>query len=202
MSGIVAAMILGVSRAIGETMVVAVAAGGSGGALFTANPFEPGQTITAAMASLATGTDQVVGSDAAFQSLFFLGFLLFVADLRPEPVRRLLRPPDQARVLRPAMTAVAPTVPRRDVMTAAGRLARTDLPRDPAARAPLLAARPAHAHRRSARTRAARPPGAWRQLPDLAHVGEPGQGRHHPGHHRDADDGASSWPSSRSRSGS
>jgi phosphate transport system permease protein len=78
MSGIVAAVILGVSRAIGETMVVAVAAGGSGGAQFTANPFEPGQTITAAMASLATGTDQVVGSDAAFQSLFFLGFLLFV----------------------------------------------------------------------------------------------------------------------------
>jgi phosphate transport system permease protein len=77
MSGIVAASILGISRALGETMVVAVAAGGSGGAQFTTNPFEPGQTITAAMASLATGTDQVVGSAAAFQSLFFLGFLLF-----------------------------------------------------------------------------------------------------------------------------
>jgi phosphate transport system permease protein len=78
MSGIVAAIILGVSRAIGETMVVAVASGGSGGAQFTADPFQPGQTITAAMASLATGTDQVVGSDAAFQSLFFLGLMLFV----------------------------------------------------------------------------------------------------------------------------
>jgi phosphate transport system permease protein len=78
MSGIVAASILGISRALGETMVVAVAAGASGGAQFTANPFEPGQTITAAMASLATGTDQVVGNAAAFQSLFFLGFMLFV----------------------------------------------------------------------------------------------------------------------------
>ena len=78
LSGIVAAVILGISRAIGETMVVAVAAGGSGGAQFTADPFQPGQTITAAMASLATGTDQVVGSDAAFQSLFFLGLMLFV----------------------------------------------------------------------------------------------------------------------------
>jgi phosphate transport system permease protein len=78
MSGIVAAIILGISRAIGETMVVAVAAGGSGGSQFTANPFNPGQTITAAMASLATGTDQVVGGDAAFQSLFFLGFFLFL----------------------------------------------------------------------------------------------------------------------------
>jgi phosphate transport system permease protein len=80
-SGIVAAIILGVSRAIGETMVVAVAAGGSGGSQFTTNPFDPGQTITAAMAALATGTDQVVGSNAAFQSLFFLGLVLFVLTL-------------------------------------------------------------------------------------------------------------------------
>jgi phosphate transport system permease protein len=80
-SGIVAAVILGVSRAIGETMVVAVAAGGSGGSQFTSNPFDPGQTITAAMAALATGTDQVVGSNAAFQSLFFLGLVLFLLTL-------------------------------------------------------------------------------------------------------------------------
>jgi len=78
LSGIVAAIILGISRAIGETMVVAVAAGGSGGSQFTANPFDPGQTITAAMAALATGTDQVAGAAAAFQSLFFLGLVLFV----------------------------------------------------------------------------------------------------------------------------
>jgi phosphate transport system permease protein len=76
-SGIVAALILGVARAIGETMVVAIAAGGSGGALRTLDPFDPGQTITAAMAALATGSDQVVGATAAFQSLFFLGLLLF-----------------------------------------------------------------------------------------------------------------------------
>jgi phosphate transport system permease protein len=78
LSGIVAAVILGVSRAIGETMVVAVAAGGSGGAQFTLDPYEQGQTITAAMASLAAGTDQVAGSNVAYQSLFFLGLLLFI----------------------------------------------------------------------------------------------------------------------------
>jgi phosphate transport system permease protein len=78
LSGIVAAVILGVSRALGETMVVAVAAGGSGGAQFTVDPFDPGQTITAAMAALSTGTDQVAGSTNAFQSLFFLGMVLFV----------------------------------------------------------------------------------------------------------------------------
>lgn len=78
LSGIVAAIVLGVSRAIGETMVVAIAAGGSGGAQLTVNPFEQGQTVTAAMAALSTGTDQAVGSAAAFQSLFFLGLVLFL----------------------------------------------------------------------------------------------------------------------------
>src|ERR687897_306053 len=77
-SGIVAAMILAISRAVGETMVVAVAAGATGGSLFTLDPLGPGQTLTAAMASLATGSDNVVGDDAAFLSLFFLGLVLFV----------------------------------------------------------------------------------------------------------------------------
>ena len=37
-----------------------------------------GQTMTAAMAALATGSDQVAGNNAAFQSLFFVGLLLFL----------------------------------------------------------------------------------------------------------------------------
>ena len=78
-SGIVAALILGVSRGIGETMVVAMAAGASGGSLFQLNPCEPGQTMTAAMTALATGSDQARG--LAFPSLFFVGFLLFVLTL-------------------------------------------------------------------------------------------------------------------------
>lgn len=80
-SGLVASFIVAVSRAIGETMVVAIAAGGSGGALFGTDPFEPGLTLTAAMASLAKGTDQVAGSGSAFKSLFFVGFLLFCVTL-------------------------------------------------------------------------------------------------------------------------
>ena len=80
-SGIVAAIILGISRAVGETMVVAIAAGASGGSLRSFNPFEPGQTMTAAMAALATGSDQVAGNTSAFKSLFFVGLLLFVITL-------------------------------------------------------------------------------------------------------------------------
>jgi phosphate transport system permease protein len=80
-SGVVAALILGISRAIGETMVVAIAAGAVGGGLFSTDPFKPGQTMTAAMAALGFGSDQVAGDGLAFQSLFFIGFLLFVLTL-------------------------------------------------------------------------------------------------------------------------
>ncbi len=77
LSGVIASLILGMSRAIGETMVVAIAAGATGGSLMTLNPLEGGQTMTGAMASLAIGSDQVAGAVAAFQSLFFVGLLLF-----------------------------------------------------------------------------------------------------------------------------
>jgi phosphate transport system permease protein len=80
-SGITAAIILGISRAIGETMIVAIVAGGTGGSLFTLNPLEGGQTLTAAITALATGSDQVRGSGPAYPSLFFIGLLLFLLTL-------------------------------------------------------------------------------------------------------------------------
>lgn len=78
-SGLVAGVILSVSRAIGETMVVFLAAGGVG--TIPDSPLDAGTTITAAMAQVASGTDQVKGEGNTFQSIFFLGLLLFFITL-------------------------------------------------------------------------------------------------------------------------
>ncbi|MFN7709369.1 MAG: phosphate ABC transporter permease subunit PstC [Holosporales bacterium] len=72
--GIIAGFLLGLSRAIGETMLVVMAAGLS--ANLTLNPLESVTTITVQIVSLLTG-DQEYGSTRTL-SAFALGLVLFV----------------------------------------------------------------------------------------------------------------------------
>ncbi|MET0741201.1 MAG: phosphate ABC transporter permease subunit PstC [Candidatus Nanopelagicales bacterium] len=76
-SGIIAAIVLGVSRAVGETMIVAIAAGNA--AHFGFNPLEPGQTMTGFIAQAASG-DQPTGS-IGYESLFAIAAVLFALTL-------------------------------------------------------------------------------------------------------------------------
>ncbi len=76
-SGIVAAYILGISRAVGETMVVAVAAGQQPN--FTFDPRESGATITAFIVQVALG-DLPHGS-LEYQSIFAVGLVLVLLTL-------------------------------------------------------------------------------------------------------------------------
>ena len=74
LSGIVAAVILGMGRAIGETMIVAIAAGNQ--PQLTANPFEQVQTMTAYIVQ-AVGGEAPRGS-LTYESIFAVGALLFL----------------------------------------------------------------------------------------------------------------------------
>lgn len=77
LSGIVAAIVLGISRAVGETMIVAIAAGSQ--AKIVTNPLDQGQTMTGFIANAALG-DSRVGS-IEYNTLFAVGLLLFLITL-------------------------------------------------------------------------------------------------------------------------
>ena len=77
-SGIIAAFVLGASRAVGETMIVLLVAG-AGSPTLNFNPFEGVQTMTAYIASRATG-EIAVGS-IVYDTIFAVGALLFLITL-------------------------------------------------------------------------------------------------------------------------
>jgi phosphate transport system permease protein len=77
LSGVAAAFILGVARAVGETMIVAIAAGS--GSLFTFNPFKAAETMTGYIARI-TGGD-VSYASLQYQSIFAVGLMLFAVTL-------------------------------------------------------------------------------------------------------------------------
>ncbi len=77
LSGIIASIVLGASRAIGETMVVLLAAGGK--PALTADVRDPAQSMAAFIASIGKG-DASTGS-LAYKTIFAVGALLFVITL-------------------------------------------------------------------------------------------------------------------------
>ncbi|MDP8961680.1 MAG: phosphate ABC transporter permease subunit PstC [Actinomycetota bacterium] len=77
LSGIVAAIVLGISRAVGETMIVTIAAGGTPNLGF--NPGEGMQTMTAFIAQAGIG-DQATGT-TGYLTIFAVGSTLFAITL-------------------------------------------------------------------------------------------------------------------------
>jgi phosphate transport system permease protein len=77
LSGIAAAVIVGISRAIGETMIVAVAAGA--GPNFTFSPFVGAETITGHIVRISGGDLSYDSID--YNSIFALGLFLFIITL-------------------------------------------------------------------------------------------------------------------------
>ncbi len=77
LSGITAAFIVAISRAIGETMIVAIAAGA--GPNLTWNPFDSAETITGHISRISGGDLSYNSID--YQSIFALAALLFVMTL-------------------------------------------------------------------------------------------------------------------------
>jgi phosphate transport system permease protein len=77
LSGIAAAIIVGISRAIGETMIVAIAAGS--GPAFTFNPFKGAETMTGHIVRISGGDLSYDSLD--YNSLFAIGLLLFFITL-------------------------------------------------------------------------------------------------------------------------
>ena len=86
-SGIAAAYILGISRAVGETMVVAIAAGMQPN--LTWNPMEPAATITAYIVQVSLG-DLPHGS-TGYQTIFAAGLTLLLITLVFNIIGHVLR---------------------------------------------------------------------------------------------------------------
>jgi phosphate transport system permease protein len=77
LSGIAAALIVSISRAIGETMIVAIAAGA--GPNFTLNPFDAAETMTGHIVRISGGDLSYDSID--YNSIFAIGLVLFLMTL-------------------------------------------------------------------------------------------------------------------------
>ena len=77
LSGIIAGVIIGISRAVGETMIVSLASGA--GPNFTLNPLQGAETMTGHIARISSGDLSYESID--YTSLFAVGLTLFLITL-------------------------------------------------------------------------------------------------------------------------
>ncbi len=85
-SGVIAAFIVAISRAIGETMIMAIAAGARPN--LTANPFESAWTMTGYIASISGG--DLAYDTLDYNSIFVVGLLLFLMTLSLNVLSRVV----------------------------------------------------------------------------------------------------------------
>jgi len=86
LSGIAAAVIVGISRAVGETMIVAIAAGA--GPNFTLNPFKAAETMTGHIVRISGGDLSYDSID--YNSIFAIGLMLFLITLALNIISRFV----------------------------------------------------------------------------------------------------------------
>ena len=93
LSGIISSFILGISRAVGETMAVTIAGGNLARIINPLDPasalLQPVQTMTAAMVEI--GISDVTGDSPAYRSLFVIGLVLFASTLLLNIVSQVLK---------------------------------------------------------------------------------------------------------------
>ncbi len=85
-SGLAASFIVGISRAIGETMIVAIAAGARSN--LTLNPFESAETMTGYIVRISGGDISFDTLD--YNSIFAIGMVLFLITLLLNMVSRII----------------------------------------------------------------------------------------------------------------
>jgi phosphate transport system permease protein len=85
-SGVAAAFIVGISRAVGETMIVAIAAGA--GPNFTFNPFESAETMTGHIVRISGGDLSYDSID--YNSIFSIALMLFILTLALNIISRVV----------------------------------------------------------------------------------------------------------------
>ena len=85
-SGVVASFILAISRAIGETMIVSLAAGGK--PALTLNPLDAIQTMTAYIVTVSQG--ETPQGSLEYNSIFAVGLLLFLLTLIMNLIGRII----------------------------------------------------------------------------------------------------------------